>query len=310
MNPRLTLILPAYNEGDRLRRGYERLAPVLDQLGHDAVEVIVVDDGSTDDTARVAHGLYGALPHAQVIVQPLNRGKGAAVRLGLAAARGDVVAATDADQAINPSHLPQLLEVATHADVVAGSRAVDGHIRYDSVLRTAAGAAFNGIVRHYTGTTLRDTQCGFKGWRRGPGRLLGLLGLVDRFAYDAEMLFLADQIGLTVEALPVTWDDVAGSHVRVGADSLSMVRDVRALRRTRYQVPVVSVATGVDVGRVADLAREARVSGLCLARGSTDDLIVLPRDGALGGLGIAAALSGQFATVGLTDLRGRTFDAV
>jgi hypothetical protein len=89
-----------------------------------------------------------------------------------------------------------------------------------------------------------------------------------------------------------------------------MLRDVRALRRTRYQVPVVTVAPGVDVSRVADLAREARVNGLCVARGASDDLIVLPRDGSLGGLGIAAALSGHFGTVGLTALRGRSFDAV
>ena len=310
MIPVLSLVIPAYNEADRLSRGYQRLIPVLEQLGTDRVEVIVVDDGSTDDTLKAAHALYGHLPHAFFVGQPHNKGKGAAVRLGLAAARGDVVAATDADQAINPVHLSELLVAAESADVVAGSRAIDGHIRYDSALRTMAGAAFNALVRHYTGTTLRDTQCGFKGWRRGPGRLLGLLGLIERFAYDAEMLYLAEQLGLRVSALPVTWDDVAGSHVRVGADSLSMIHDVRSLRRTQYEVPVVTLDPGVDASQVAGLAREARVNGLCIARGHDTDLVVLPRDGALGGMGIAAALHGELGTATLADLRGRSFDAV
>ena len=305
-----SLVIPAYNESARLGAGFERLRPTLETMGTDSTEVIVIDDGSSDDTARVAHEVYGHLPHTLFVRQPVNRGKGAAVRLGLGLASGDYVIATDADMAIKPNQFPDVVARLHDVALVPGSRVHERHIRYDSVPRTLAASTFNRFVRHYAHTTLRDTQCGCKGFQRGPGRLLGLLGMIDGFAYDAEMFYLASQLAIQVEPLSVTWDDVSGSSVKMGRDSLTMLRDIRSLKSTHYENPVVELVTNVDVAAVADAARQARVQGLVVARGDENALLVLPRDGAPAGLGVAVVLDGKLRTATIEELRGRTFEAV
>jgi dolichyl-phosphate beta-glucosyltransferase len=305
-----SFVIPAYNEAARLGAGFERLRPTLETMGTDSTEVIVIDDGSSDDTARVAHEVYGHLPHTLFVRQPVNRGKGAAVRLGLGLASGDYVIATDADMAIKPNQFPDVVQRLHDVALVPGSRVHERHIRYDSVLRTLAASTFNRFVRHYAHTTLRDTQCGCKGFQRGPGRLLGLLGMIDGFAYDAEMFYLASQLSIQVEPLSVTWDDVSGSSVKMGRDSLTMLRDIRSLKSTHYENPVVELVTNVDVAAVADAARQARVQGLVVARGDENALLVLPRDGAPAGLGVAVVLDGKLRTATIEELRGRTFEAV
>lgn len=163
---------------------------------------------------------------------------------------------------------------------------------------------------HYTGVTLRDTQCGCKGFQRGPARILALLGMIDGYAYDAEMLYLADQLGMRVSPVAVTWDDVEGSSVRIGRDSIAMLRDLRTLSRTRYENPVVELARDVDTSAIGEAARQARAQGLVLARGDQDALLVLARDASLAGLAIAEALGGTLRIANLGELRARTFDAV
>jgi dolichyl-phosphate beta-glucosyltransferase len=305
-----SLVIPAYNESLRLAAGFERLRPVLDEMGPEQIEVIVVDDGSKDDTMDVAHSVYGHLPHVAFVQQPVNRGKGAAVRLGISVARAPLVIATDADLSIRPVHLPEFVLALRESPLVPGSREEDRTDGYDTFVRNLAGRVFNRLVRHYTGTKLRDTQCGCKGFQLGPARILGLLGFYDRFVYDAEMLFLADQLGIAIRPIPVTWDDIAGSTVHLGRDSLQMIRDLRTLRRRKYENPVVELAADVDVHVVDDATRAARVQGLVIARGADNALAVLPRDGAVAAVGIAAALGGSLRTAGLEELRGRTFDAV
>jgi dolichyl-phosphate beta-glucosyltransferase len=305
-----SLVIPAYNESKRLAAGYERLRDVLTAMDPESTEVIVVDDGSSDDTMDAAREVYGHLPHTRFVRQPVNRGKGAAVRLGVSVAVGANVIATDADLSIRPQHFPDLVAALATCDVAPGSRVQQGHITYDSLVRTTAGKVFNLLVRHYTGTTLRDTQCGAKGFRLGPARALGLLGYYDRFSYDAEMLYLARRLDLRVRPVHVTWDDVAGSSVRVGRDSLRMLRDLRSIRDTRYENPVVELAHDVAVAEIAPHAVQTRLVGLVVARGADDDLLVLARDGAVGGAGIAEALGGRLRVAGLDELRGRTFEAV
>ena len=307
---RTSIIIPAYNEASRLSSGFERLRPILEELDPDDTEVIVVDDGSSDNTMRAASDLYGNLAHTQFIQQPVNRGKGAAVRLGIAVAHGDNLIAADADMSINPRHFVEILAALENSELAPGSRVDQGHINYDSPLRTWAGKVFSRLARHYSGTTLRDTQCGCKGFQRGPARLLGLLGMIDGFTFDAEMFFLANQLALTITPVKVTWDDVSGSSVRIGRDTIAMVRDLRALPRTRYANPVVELPRDVLIGDISVTARQTRVQGLCLARGQENALLVLPRDGSLAGLGIAEALRGTLRTAYLNELRDRTYEAV
>lgn len=310
MKIRTSIIIPAYNEASRLSSGYERLRPVLDELDPSDTEVIVIDDGSSDDTMRAATVLYGDLAHTQFIRQPVNRGKGAAVRLGIAVAHGDSLIAADADMSINPSHFVEILAALEHSELAPGSRVDRGHIDYDSPLRTWSGKVFNRLARHYSGTTLRDTQCGCKGFQRGPARLLGLLGMIDGFTFDAEMFFLAKQLALTITPVRVTWDDISGSSVRIGRDTIAMMHDLRALPRTRYANPVVELPRDVLIGDIAAAARQTRVQGLVVARGGENALLVLPRDGSLAGLGIAEALHGTLRTAYLHELRERTYEAV
>lgn len=310
MSINLSLIVPAYNEAERLLVGYQRLAPTLVELGEGNVEVIVVDDGSSDDTMVRAHEVYGHLEHARFVQQPRNLGKGAALRVGIALAKGTNVITADADMAIDPRHFPEFVTALYDSEFVPGSRAVSGRIDYDHHLRTWAGAAFNRLVRHYASTPVRDTQCGCKGLQLGTARVLALLSMIDGFAFDVELLYLADRLGLSVTPLNVTWQDVRGSSVRPIHDAWSMLRDIRALASTRYENPVVELSTSVTPGDVALLAASARLQGLVLARGETNAILVLGRDDALAGLGIATALSGSLRTAALDELRGRDFQAV
>ena len=305
-----SIIIPAYNEEARLARGFARLSPVLNELGATNTEVIFIDDGSTDATLKIAHDLYGGLPEKLLMQQPKNLGKGAAVRLGIAVAQGDNIIVADADMAINPVQMPQMIALLkTHA-VVPGSRTVNGKIEYDSVLRSIAGSAFSKMVKHYTGTTLRDTQCGFKGFQRGTARVLAALAMIDGFAYDAEFFYLARLLEIDIEPLTVTWDDVRGSSVKLGSDSRKMLHDLRDLSKTEYENPIVELPKEIEVSAVSDAARKARVQGLALARGETNTLVVLPRDGSLGGLGIAATLNGTLRIAGVGELKNRTYEAV
>ncbi len=306
----LSIIIPAYNEAARLANGYERLRPVLDEMDLATTEIVVIDDGSADSTLKAAHDVYGHLPETLFVQQPRNFGKGAAVRLGIALARGANVIAADADMAIDPSHFPEIVSALKDSPLAPGSRTSDGRISYESALRTIAGGAFHQLVRHYARTDVRDTQCGCKGFQLGPARVLGLLGMIDGFAYDAEIFFLADQLGLGVHPVPVEWDDVGGSSVKVSRVSFNMLRDLRHLSRTHYENPVVEFAADADARAIGLAARQARVQGLAIARGESNALLVLPRDGALAGLAIAEALHGTLRTTGLDELRDRTYEAV
>jgi glycosyltransferase involved in cell wall biosynthesis len=306
----LSIVIPAFNESKRLAAGRVRLQPILEKIGVEFVEIIVVDDGSTDDTLKAAHAVFGDLPHALFVQQPHNMGKGAALRLGMALASGSYIITADADQAINPEHFPAIMKALLKSEVAPGSRAQGRNINYDSRIRTIAGAVFNRVVRHYTKSVLRDTQCGCKGFQLAPGRLLALFGRVDRFAFDAEILYLAEKLGFTISPVAVTWTDVPGSSVRVGRDSLEMLRDVRNLHRTDYVNPAVELSPATDIEEIRNSLRQLRVAGAVLARNEINLLVVLPKDAALSGHSLAQELKGQLRTTTMAEVRGRSLLAL
>jgi dolichyl-phosphate beta-glucosyltransferase len=306
----LSIVIPAFNESDRLAAGYERLAPLIETLEPSSLEVIIVDDGSTDATMRRAHEVYGHLEHTRYVQQPANFGKGAALRLGLSLANGSHVITADADMSIDPMQFSLFVIALRESDFVPGSRAVAGHINYDSRLRTVSGEMFNSIVRHYTHIQVRDTQCGCKALRVGPARLLAKLAMIDGFAFDVELFYLADQLNLSVKPLLVTWEDITGSSVRPGKVARSMLRDIRDIPKTRYENLAIELAADISIDTIAPLAHEARLPGLVLARGEENALLVVGRDGALGGVGIAEALGGSLRPTTLGELRERSYEAV
>jgi dolichyl-phosphate beta-glucosyltransferase len=221
--PALTVVIPAYNEVQRLA---STLHEVQAATSGRAVEVIVVDDGSTDGTAEVAEATLDARVD-RVVRLAVNSGKGAAVRAGVLVSTGDAVLYMDADLATDLGALPRFVAALDHADVVVGSRTLpDAVVRDGTRDRAVMAWVFNRIVRVSTGLEIRDTQCGFKALRGGVARELFALARCDRFAFDVEILLLARRLGLEVVEMPVDWTAVEGSSVRRVVDSLQAAVDV------------------------------------------------------------------------------------
>ena len=235
--PQLSIVVPAYDEATRLP---QTLAALLARFPDATTEIVVVDDGSTDDTARIARDALAGHPGTQVVALPENRGKGAAVRAGVATTTGDVVLYMDADLATDLTVLDGFLARLADADVVVGSRAVPGStVIHTTRLRAALGRTFNRMVRLLTRLDVHDSQCGFKAFRGDVARLVFALGQVDGFAFDPEVLLIADRLGYRIVEVPVTWTAVEGSSVRPVRDSLrtgaALVAVVVRLRRARVR---------------------------------------------------------------------------
>src|SRR5262245_15648042 len=172
-----------------------------------AAEVIVVDDGSLDGTAAVAAGLLRGLPGSRVIRLPWNSGKGAAVRVGVAAAAGEAIVFMDADLASDVADLPALLAALEHAEVALGSRRLGGTVDRSRVRRVGSHL-FHRIARLLVPLGLADTQCGFKAFRRAEAKILFGLSRVTGFAFDVEVLALAQSMGYRIAEVPVRWNEM------------------------------------------------------------------------------------------------------
>ena len=198
----------------------------------DDVEVIVVDDGSTDGTVEVAQELLSRFPDGRLLRLPWHIGKGAAVRLGVTAARGDVIAFMDADLATDLSALNHALEALKDADVAVGSRAISGAVVIGrSRSREVLHRIFRSqVLRRLTGVSATDPQCGFKAFRNEVAKTLFAMGAVDGYGFDVEILLLAQKLRYRVVEVPVHWRAISGSHVRVLRDSIIILWDCLALR--------------------------------------------------------------------------------
>jgi hypothetical protein len=240
MKTRLSVVVPAFNEGHRLQGG---LSQLLDGLSSDDTEILVVDDGSTDNTAAVARRQLAAWPQHSVVSLPRNSGKGAAVRAGVVRARGDVIAFVDADMATDPRDLGALVGTLKSNDVAVGSRTHDSSLVDErSSYRTAMTQTFGLVVNTLMHLPIGDTQCGFKAFRGPVAKLLFHGSRVDRWAFDVEVLNLATRLGLRIQEVPVRWSEVSGSHIRPFRDGVQMIADVARTRQTwRVQPPMQGV---------------------------------------------------------------------
>ncbi len=235
----LSIVVPAYQEEARIRRALETLAAFLRARG-EPFEVLVVDDGSRDATPALVEEFARGREGFALVRLPANRGKGAAVREGLARARGARVLFTDADLSTPLEELDALdRELRDGADFVLASRGLAGsrlEVR-QPWYRERMGKIFNGIVRLLTGIPFRDTQCGFKLLRGDAARALAGEMREDGFSFDVELILLARRRGLALREVPVAWRNDTGSRVNPVWDSAAMLAAlVRIVRRTgRYR---------------------------------------------------------------------------
>ncbi len=232
--PELSIVIPAYNEGSRLPGTLARIRDYLAaRRGNpNSTEVIVVDDGSTDSTARVVEEWQPKFPGLRLVSNGRNRGKGYSVRQGMLEARGHIALFTDADLSAPMEEADKLLAALEKADVAIGSRAVDRSLIsvHQSRMREIAGIIFNGLVRLFIGLPFHDTQCGFKAFRRDRARIAFEQQRSERFGFDPELLFLARRHGLICVEVPVRWAHDTGTKVHVIHDSVDMFLELLRIR--------------------------------------------------------------------------------
>ncbi|HEX3186448.1 MAG TPA: dolichyl-phosphate beta-glucosyltransferase [Pyrinomonadaceae bacterium] len=236
MSQFLSIVIPAYNEAVRLGKTLETVVEYM-RRNYPEGEVIVVDDGSQDETAELARRTLansGAF-RTSVISYKSNLGKGRAVRLGLLAARGEVALFSDADLSTPITEAPKLFEpiLSNEADVTFGSRALDRKLIgvHQPWRREQGGRFFNLVVRLATGMPFWDTQCGFKAFKMSACRPLVEAATIDRFGFDVELLYLAYRAGLRLREVPVRWDHNEGSKLSLFSDSFKALSEVGLIRR-------------------------------------------------------------------------------
>lgn len=219
---RYTIVVPAYNEGARLRK---TLGSLKEHMGN--AQLMVVDDGSRDDTSQVAKE-EGAV----VKLHTVNKGKGAAIKTGLSEAAGDIVGFVDADGSTSPMHVRKVFDRVGECDIAIASRRLK-----ESVLpvdqpphRKISGILLRLLTKYLLGLDFQDTQCGCKAMRREIAHDMMPRIKSDGFEFDIELLYLANRMGYVVCEVPVEWTDDADSKVNPLMDGARMMRLILALR--------------------------------------------------------------------------------
>jgi len=227
----LSIIIPAYNEVYRLPAALQALRHHVDPT---TTEIIVVDDGSDDETSAVARRGGEWAKHLVVIRHEQNQGKGAAVRTGVAAARGDVIGFIDADNATDLAALAPMIDaLSPTVAAVFGSRHAPGsEVTGSPAIRGLMGRVFNHVVKAAAGTTIRDTQCGAKVFSAPAARLAFSATAIDGFAFDVEILRRLLAMGFGVIEYPVKWHYVHGTKIQL-TTPLLMLRDIARIRLAR-----------------------------------------------------------------------------
>jgi len=230
----LSVIIPAYNEEQRLGPTLELVIDYLDGQEFGS-ELIVVDDGSSDATADLARGyIEGGPVPGRVLVNEHNRGKGYSVRRGMTDSTGRLALFSDADLSTPIEYEADLrAAIAEGADVAIGSRALresDLVVR-QPLMRQTAGKMFSVVQRGILGSGIRDTQCGFKMFTREAVEAVFPHQQLERWAFDAELIYIALRLGLKVVEVPVRWLNSPDTKVSAFTDGMQMVADLWDIRR-------------------------------------------------------------------------------
>lgn len=234
--PRISIVIPAYNEAARLPGTLATLDDYLRARG-ETWELIVVVEKSADETLELAKRAAAEQGNFRVLENEQRRGKGYSVRRGMLAAEGDLIFYMDADLSVPVEDITAYLAFAERnpeVDVLVANR----HHRLSCIeksqnaFRRALGLLFNSLIRMVSPVNIRDTQCGFKAFRRAAARAVFAQQRIEGFAFDVEALLRAEQLGLEIRDLPVRWKNSEQSTVRPIRDGLRMLRDVLRLRWT------------------------------------------------------------------------------
>jgi dolichyl-phosphate beta-glucosyltransferase len=243
-----SFIIPAYNESERLATSLPKVFAYIREQQFQA-EVIVVNDGSSDDTAAIARNFAGQHPEIRVLENPGNRGKGYSVRNGMLHATGDVLLFTDADLSSPIYEATKLFAAIDRgADVAIGSRWLQAGLQTERQpwYRQLYGRLFNLALRIVLGLKYRDTQCGFKAFTRAAAQTVFSRQRVERWGFDPELLFLANKFNLRTVEVPVEWAHDHRSKINPLRDGLKMGVEMLAVRwndlRGLYAQPSTTVA--------------------------------------------------------------------
>lgn len=232
-SPYLSIVIPAYNESARIGKALDAVRQYAATKPF-PTELVLVDDGSSDSTPGLFREFQSVCPEARILINAVNRGKGFSVRRGVLEARGTFILFTDADLSAPIEEADKLLAEleASQADAAVGSRALDRKLIgvHQPWRREFAGRCFNLLVRLFSGLKIRDTQCGFKLFRRETTRRAFQAQRVERFGFDPEVLFLIQRLGGRIVEVPVRWNDNPATKVHFLRDSTRMFLDLLVLR--------------------------------------------------------------------------------
>jgi glycosyltransferase involved in cell wall biosynthesis len=232
LEPTYSIVIPAYNESARLGATLESVLAYVHQQGWDA-EVIVVNDGSRDNTAEIVRSFAQKDPALRLVENPGNRGKGYSVRNGMLNARGRVVLFSDADLSSPIEEAPKLFKALEDgADIAIGSRwlRAETQTQRQPLHRQLFGRIFNLLMRIILGLKFKDTQCGFKAFKQRAAQTIFPLQKIERWGFDPEILFLARKFGLKVEEIPVAWGHSGDTRINPLVDGARMFQEMLRVR--------------------------------------------------------------------------------
>ena len=231
--PYYSIVVPAYNEGERISPSLERMLSHIERSNWSA-EIIVVNDGSRDNTAAIVNQFARCSPSVRLLENPGNRGKGYTVRNGMMNASGQVLLFTDADLSSPIEEAAKLFAPIERgeADIAIGSRYLDRElqIRKQPLYRRMLGRAFNLALRAILGLTYVDTQCGFKAFNRKAAMTVFPAMKIEGWGFDPEILFLAKRYGLRVAEVPVSWAHDHRSKINPALDGARMFSELMRVR--------------------------------------------------------------------------------
>lgn len=232
MIPTYSIVIPAYNESARLAASLEKVLAYVHAQGWDA-EVLVVNDGSRDNTAEIIREFAAKDPIVKLLDNPGNRGKGYSVRSGMLHAQGQVLLFSDADLSAPIEEAPKLLQaLESGADIAIGSRwlRAETQTQRQPLHRQLFGRIFNLMLRVSLGLQFADTQCGFKAFKRAAAEAIFPLQKIERWGFDPEILFLARKMGFKVQEVPVAWGHSGGARINPVVDGAKMFQEMLRVR--------------------------------------------------------------------------------